>query len=34
MLKPTKMDVFGFLGAIGVCILVIALLGWLAGIGA
>jgi SSS family solute:Na+ symporter len=34
MLKPTKLDVFGFMGAIGVCILVIALLGWLAGIGA
>ena len=34
MLKPTRMDVLGFLGAVGVCFLVIALLAWLAGIGA
>jgi SSS family solute:Na+ symporter len=34
MLKPTKMDVLGFLGAVGVCCVIIALLSWLSGIGA
>ena len=33
MLKPTKMDVLGFLAACGICFLIISLLTWLAGIG-
>ena len=34
MLKPTAMDIIGFLASVGVCFLIIRLLMWLAGIGA